>query len=54
VVDRQTGRVLGLHHWGFLPDSDTPVNQAVQIGLVLEDLRTRAPALHAEIVGGNP
>jgi V8-like Glu-specific endopeptidase len=54
VVDGQTGRVVGLHHWGFEEGAANPVNQAVHIGLVLDDLRTRLPALHAEITGSPP
>ena len=51
VLARQGGRVLGLHHWGFSASSPNPVNQAVHIGQVLSDLKTRVPSLHAEILG---
>src|SRR6266568_3483206 len=47
VLDRQTGRVVGLHHLGFLSGVADPVNQGVHIGLVLEDLKRRLPALYA-------
>jgi hypothetical protein len=54
VLDRQTGRVVGLHHLGFLAGVPDPVNQGVHIGLVLDDLRRRLPTLHAEVTGPNP
>ena len=54
VLDRQTGGVVGLHHWGIPTGSVDPVNQGVHIGQVLADLRTRVPALHAEITSSNP
>jgi hypothetical protein len=49
VFDRQSGRVVGLHHLGFLSGVPDPVNQGVHIGLVLEDIKRRAPAAHAEL-----
>ena len=39
AIDIQTGRVLGLHHLGYLP-TDEPVNRAVQIQQILDFLRT--------------
>jgi V8-like Glu-specific endopeptidase len=54
ILDRQTGGVVGLHHWGFSTGSPDPVNQGVHIGQVLADLRARVPALHAEITSTNP
>jgi V8-like Glu-specific endopeptidase len=54
VMDRQSGLVVGLHHLGFPAGSAEPQNQAVHIGQVLEDVRTRVPALHAEITTDNP
>lgn len=44
VLDRITGRVVGLHHFGFRPGIDEPVNQAVQIGQILEHLSARVDA----------
>ena len=41
VLDRATGRVVGLHHFGFREGLDEPVNQAVEIGRILEDLSTQ-------------
>jgi hypothetical protein len=38
AIDIQTGRVLGLHHLGYLP-TDEPVNRAVQIQQILDHLR---------------
>jgi hypothetical protein len=49
VQDERTGDVIGLHHLGFLPDSVLPVNQAVTIGLVLQDIDRRAPSVGREI-----
>jgi hypothetical protein len=49
VLDRQTGRVVGLHHLGFLSNDPNPVNQAVHMGLVLEDLQRKAPGARSEI-----
>lgn len=54
VLDRQTGGVVGLHHWGIPVGSADPVNQGVHIGQVLDDLRARLPALHTEITGPQP
>ena len=53
VLDRQTGRVVGLHHLGFFAGRPDPVNQGVHIGLVVDDIKRRLPALHAEITA-NP
>ena len=39
AIDIQTGRVLGLHHLGYLP-TNKPVNRAVQIEQILNFLRT--------------
>ena len=39
AIDIQTGRVLGLHHLGFLP-TDQPINRAVRIQQILDFLRT--------------
>ena len=41
VFDRTTGRVVGLHHFGFREGLDEPVNQAVEIGRILADLRAQ-------------
>jgi V8-like Glu-specific endopeptidase len=41
VLDRATGRVVGLHHFGFHEGLDEPVNQAVEIGRILDDLSTQ-------------
>jgi hypothetical protein len=38
ALDLQTGRVLGLHHLGFLP-TDQPINRAVRIQQILDFLR---------------
>ena len=38
AIDIQTGRVLGLHHLGYLP-TDDPVNRAVQIQQILDHLK---------------
>jgi V8-like Glu-specific endopeptidase len=53
VLDRQTGGLVGLHHLGIPAGAVDPVNQAVHIGQVLDDLKTRVPAVHAEIVSQN-
>lgn len=44
VIDRATGRVVGLHHFGFREGIDEPVNQAVEIGRILADLSTGVDA----------
>ena len=54
VLDRQSGGLVGLHHLGIPAGAVDPVNQAVHIGQVLEDVRTRVPALHTEITSQNP
>lgn len=38
ALDLQTGRVLGLHHLGFLP-TNQPINRAVRIQQILDFLR---------------
>jgi hypothetical protein len=53
VLDAHTGELVGLHHWGFTEADALPVNQAVHIALILEDLRTKHPALLQEIAA-NP
>ncbi len=53
VLDRQNGGLVGLHHLGFPAGAVDPANQAVHIGQVLDDLRARVPAVHAEITGQN-
>ena len=40
AIDIQTGRVLGLHHLGYLP-TDEPVNRAVQIQQILDHLKKK-------------
>jgi S1-C subfamily serine protease len=44
-------RVIGLHHWGF-DENDKPLNQAVQIDLILKDIRDvqHRPAVADEIL----
>lgn len=49
VLDRNTGGLVGLHHFGFVEGTPNPVNQGVHFALVLDDLRRRFPALHAEL-----
>jgi hypothetical protein len=50
VLDRATGRVVGLHHFGFREGLDEPVNQAVDIASILEDLSTQVdPAVFDEV-----
>jgi V8-like Glu-specific endopeptidase len=49
VLDRKSGAVIGLHHFGFLDGVQDPVNQGVHISLVLADLKKRFPALVSEI-----
>src|SRR5262245_51098812 len=53
VLDRQTGGLVGLHHLGIPAGAVDPVNQAVHIGQVLDDLRARVPAVHGEITNQN-
>ncbi len=45
VLDRATGRVVGLHHFGFRVGLEEPVNQAVQVGPILADLSTGVGAV---------
>ena len=54
VLDRQSGGLVGLHHLGIPGGAVDPVNQAVHIGQVLDDVRTRVPALHTEITSQDP
>jgi len=50
VLDSQTGQIVGLHHWGYVESDPEPVNQAVHLSLILDDLRTKHLALYQEIV----
>jgi hypothetical protein len=44
--------VVGLHHFGFREGLDEPVNQAVEIGRILEDLSTHVePPVFDEAAG---
>lgn len=55
VLDRATGRVVGLHHFGFREGLDEPVNQAVDVARILEDLSTQVdPAVFDEVRQGPP
>jgi hypothetical protein len=49
VLDRKSGVVVGLHHFGFMEGIANPVNQGVHIGLVMADLKRRFPKLAAEM-----
>jgi hypothetical protein len=49
-----SGNVIGLHHLGYLEDDPDPVNQAVKIGLVLDDIRRRRPDIAAELPSTTP
>jgi Trypsin-like peptidase domain len=50
VLDRATGRVVGLHHFGFREGLDEPVNQAIEVARILEDLSTQVdPAVFDEV-----
>jgi V8-like Glu-specific endopeptidase len=44
VLDRATGRVVGLHHFGYREGVDEPVNQAVEIRRILDHLSTHVEA----------
>lgn len=44
-----SGEVIGLHHLGYPEGAADPVNQAVRIELIINDIRMRAPAVAAEI-----
>ena len=50
VVDRASGQLVGLHHWGFADTSPNPVNQAVRFALILRDIRVRNPQIYREIL----
>jgi len=50
VFSAQTKQVVGLHHLGFEEGIPTPVNQAVQIGKVLADVKRQNARAHGEIV----
>jgi Trypsin-like peptidase domain len=45
VFDPAGFTVVGLHHFGFFEGDPTPVNQAVRIGLILDAIRQKFPAL---------
>jgi hypothetical protein len=42
--------VVGLHHLGFYEDDPSPVNQAVLLSYVMDDIGKRVPVAYAEIV----
>ena len=50
IQDFSSGKVIGLHHLGFEPGQPNPVNRGVKIGLVLDDIQQRKPAVRTEIV----
>jgi V8-like Glu-specific endopeptidase len=54
VLDRQSGGLVGLHHLGIPFGAVDPVNQAVHIQQVLQDVKAQKPALFAEIMSPNP
>jgi len=45
VFDPTGLTVVGLHHFGFFDGDPNPVNQAVRIGLVIDAIRKKFPAL---------
>jgi hypothetical protein len=49
VLDWNTGRVVGLHHFGFLPGAVDPVNQAVHVQRILDSVKAQDAAAHTEI-----
>jgi V8-like Glu-specific endopeptidase len=49
VMRLSDGVLVGLHHFGFTSGDLDPVNQAVYIHLVIEDIRAHVPALAAGI-----
>lgn len=49
VQDIGSGGAIGLHHLGFRPGSDRPVNQAVRLRLIVDFLRTKRPAVLTEM-----
>jgi len=53
VADINDGAVIGLHHLGFNDGSPMPVNQAVKIGLILDDIKKKLPAVYTEIRPGS-
>jgi V8-like Glu-specific endopeptidase len=51
VFDRESGRLLGLHHFGFHANSADPVNQAVDLPQILADLQTKLDdSTYSEII----
>ena len=49
VIDIFTGKVDGLHHLGFRPNSSRLVNQAVHIKLIADFIRSSRPELASEL-----
>jgi hypothetical protein len=45
VLDHASAAVIGLHHFGFNPETNTFVNRAVRIALILQDVKTQRPKL---------
>jgi V8-like Glu-specific endopeptidase len=45
----KNGKVSGLHHLGFDSSSGLLVNRAVKVSLLLADIKSKAPAVAAEI-----
>lgn len=54
VLDWTTGRVVGLHHFGFLSGVPDPVNQAVHQQRILAHIKQRDAAAHAEVSAKPP
>jgi V8-like Glu-specific endopeptidase len=50
VIDISTGKVNGLHHLGFRPNSSRLINQAVHIKLIADFIRSSRPELTDELL----
>ncbi len=50
VLDESSGAVIGLHHFGFDVGTNTFVNRAVRIGLILADVRKQRPTVADDLL----
>jgi hypothetical protein len=54
IWDRNSGEVIGLHHFGFREGADKPSNQAIDMGEILEDVYAHDPNVYWSFAIANP
>jgi V8-like Glu-specific endopeptidase len=49
ILDRDSGKVLGVHHLGFADGSPNAFNQGVKLDLIVDDIMARDPSLYQQL-----